>query len=377
MSHGLNNRPASINRRAFSLIEVLIAIVVLALGLLGIASVFPAVVSQQRSTTDAVQGIALSKSVEALLRSHHAANRQSFVPSAETHPLFGTGVVDDRELKGWASLTGLPAWSEPQEAIDDFGLWTIPETTARPPGLLLNATNGTVIVMGTVNNPTWDRTGEPQYTTPGFRLEEGARLIGYRPTSGNQLLRGDYIFDFAARRAAAGRRFDESGTAVDQSRTCQDDHLQLAVFIRRVDRPGSVPGVGVAVGEDAQLRPTFNGTGNYSPIRRAPFTIPPAAQQTEYEPSGEQLVVLAPQETTTLRYMRQLGQKFVSPWGSVHVVADFGPNNNEVVIKPMLDPTQVSDYAGVTPAAQGLEFLYTLQVPVAVDIVRIAPKIVK
>ncbi|MEO0386082.1 MAG: prepilin-type N-terminal cleavage/methylation domain-containing protein [Pseudomonadota bacterium] len=43
-------------RRAFSLVEILFAIVVLSLGLLGIAAVFPVVITQQQRAQDVVGG---------------------------------------------------------------------------------------------------------------------------------------------------------------------------------------------------------------------------------------------------------------------------------------------------------------------------------
>ncbi len=54
-------------RRAFSLIEVLIAVVALALGLLGLAAVFPVVVTQQREASDRTLAVAAAKSIEAQL----------------------------------------------------------------------------------------------------------------------------------------------------------------------------------------------------------------------------------------------------------------------------------------------------------------------
>ena len=54
------------NRRAFSLIEGLIAVLVLGVGLLGLAAVFPVVITQQRDAVDVIQGMALR-------RAHHRA----------------------------------------------------------------------------------------------------------------------------------------------------------------------------------------------------------------------------------------------------------------------------------------------------------------
>ncbi|MFN9951596.1 MAG: prepilin-type N-terminal cleavage/methylation domain-containing protein, partial [bacterium] len=69
-------KPAS-HPRAFTLIEVLLGVLILGLGLLGLASVFPLVVKQQRAAQDVVRGVAAAGGAEAVLRGHSVLNDPS------------------------------------------------------------------------------------------------------------------------------------------------------------------------------------------------------------------------------------------------------------------------------------------------------------
>ena len=49
--------------KAFTLVEVLLGIIILAVGLLGLASVFPLVVRQQREAQDTVVGVSAARAI--------------------------------------------------------------------------------------------------------------------------------------------------------------------------------------------------------------------------------------------------------------------------------------------------------------------------
>lgn len=337
-------RPA----RAFSLIEVLIAIVVLALGLLGIAAVFPAVLTQQRATTDIIQGTSLERSVRDLLRAHKQLNAASYDDN-------NNGQLDPSELRGWQLLLGnrAPGWSmpiypeplDPSNAMFD-GDFELPGTAITAPGLSVD-TNGNMYVV---------YPGAPTIVIPVLQRQLQA-------TSGRPL----YIWDFAARRLGSGMT---AGNNPDPDRAYQDDSLQLAVFIRRTDTPGP-RGSNVPVAEDVTGRPTYNGVGEYSRIKTAQATdVTPA---TASAGTGSVIRVQTPQA----RYLAQANQKIVDAFGKVHdvVEATLEDPTGTVAILTLRDRINNGDIVAYTNAGRPAEFaiLFTTQVPAAVSVFDIRP----
>jgi Tfp pilus assembly protein PilV len=78
------------SRSAFSLVEVLIAVVVLALGVLGLAAIFPAVIVQQRSANEQVQSRGVAKVAQAILTRSEAAGSLPW-DQLEIDAIFSTG----------------------------------------------------------------------------------------------------------------------------------------------------------------------------------------------------------------------------------------------------------------------------------------------
>jgi prepilin-type N-terminal cleavage/methylation domain-containing protein len=334
--------------RAFSLIEVLIAIVVLALGLLGIAAVFPAVLTQQRTTTDIIQGTSLERSVRDLIRAHRELNAPSYDSDRD-------GQLENNELRGWRLLVGnlAPGWSlpifpeplDPANAIHD-GDFEIPGNVTTAAGLSIDTTNGDMYVV---------YPGAPTIYIPYTQ-----RLL--QATSGRAL----YAWDFAARRLSAGEvpgtnRFPEEAAY-------QDDSIQIAVFIRRTDTPGPRGSV-VPIAEDANERPTFSGVGAYSRIKSAQATIEVPAIPVP----GSVIRVQSP----LARYLAQPNQKIVDAFGKVHQVVESSLNaaGTEAILT-LRDKVNQGDLDALTNAGRPADtfgILFTTQVPASVSVFDIRP----
>src|ERR1043165_528481 len=85
--------------RRFSLVEVLIAILILALGLLGLGAIIPVIVTQQRNATDRTLGIVAAKQAESYLKS-----RADFDPSVPTPPTVASGPAIAARPNAWYNV---------------------------------------------------------------------------------------------------------------------------------------------------------------------------------------------------------------------------------------------------------------------------------
>jgi len=341
------------SRSAFSLIEILISIVVLSLGLLGLAAVFPAVVRQQRIASDSIQGTSIERSVEEYIKSSSVLNAANPGLSASTGE-------DDRF--GWQMLSANPAWS-------DQATWVLSEPSiVGLPGTGIDPVTGTM-TMGLGDNQAYIPMTERLIPTP------------YSSTSDPR-----FVWDFVTRRVVTG-----------SAATAFDDSVQVAVFVRRIDagirrtdRPLSdlFSGSGgplapsarrVPVAADDDGRPTSDGLGvgdsrNYSQILRLPFTTYPA------NPDGREAIsaITFDRDTEGLyKFASQIGQKLIDQAGVVHEVIGFVRENDEPTgavlalrISPPLSPA-------IVQLAEDDEIystvIFTPQVPASVNVFTVTP----
>lgn len=359
----------TIHSRAFSLVEILIAVFVLALGLVGLAAIFPTVVRQQQVASDQVVALSASRSAIASLRGNRELNRA--MEEAGTAGPNNTGpfhvTSDDAVpapwLMGWHLLTWNDGWSR-------NGAWVTP--TQVPLGV--SPTSGELLIGAT---PTRDgpRTanlgGVVTFWRAGVRIALTDRLSP-SPTGGRSVS-PRFVWDMVARRVDAGR---PHSAGIPSS--IRDDDIEVAIFVRRIDpgiRWSGLPSLGYAflpdtttgiparlpVGADAQTGlPTLDGTGVYSTPRTIGYTV--RGNNGEIELKGERTLAMLP-------LAGQIGQLLLDQDGIVHRV-------REVIGQSPSDRTAFR--VAVEPrfgggVGSGGTLVYTPQVPASIEVYRVSP----
>lgn len=206
-------RRRSVRPAAFSLVELLVALVVLALGLLGIASVFPVVISQQRQALDDTVGYAQAKQVEAELRSEQGG--LLLFPSL----LLGDMDFDvpDNSFRG---CRGGEVYALPS------GLWvTDPGDLPHTSGGSEQAAERGEILLEADQGSRCDGSGFDEYSLDSddreeVRITPAMRLLP-QPYSGDGI-EPQFVWDPVFRRGF-------------------DGGLEAIVFVRRIDRTIRVP----------------------------------------------------------------------------------------------------------------------------------------
>ena len=315
-----------IGPRGFTLIEVLMSILILALGLLGLGAVFPGVISLQRNAADATLGVAVGNNATAYVLARPDLNRNTSPFNALQWWGFGVWVLD-------------PSWS----LSPDFR-W--------------------VVNWGEVDLLTGDMQFDPgQSDSPVIKLAD--RLWPSESVEGKNPV---YVWDIVGR-----RRKDNyspgSGPGYDQT----VGYLQLAIFVRRID-----PGIRVAPGltlhevltdpsipdRDKRLpvavdqitgRPTLNGLDQYGII-----------QELDVETINDRRDRLQMRGTEVLRKLAsQIGQKLVDNLGNIYTVTGVDETRSDVVL---IDPP-IPTWALTNSTVRIDQVIFSPQVPSGVTVV--------
>lgn len=370
MSTLLSNRSHGTAARrlvGFTLIEVLLGVLILGLGLLGLASVFPLVVKKQRDAQDVVLGLSSIKGVESTLRGH-------------------AGLNSNQTDRGWAKLaTALKSvasknsdrkvrWSE----VLGSGTGVGEKIYASVPQIgELRPEPGTIVFWG--QNPgavSADTVAQPSDTV---LIRTSDRLIPQGPGVTPQ-----YVWDIVPILANALPTPAPEFPAI-----------RVALFVRRIDTGIRVPngksltqvianGEAAAIAWDSSGFPTYDGKltgGSY-----AGFFAPAATGAYQrFGTKDAPYTVLQfgglADDSAALTAIRQLGQQIVDGEGNIYTVVaipdekDGGYNSTKsVIVAPPLVESAVRSISGGGGTNGGIvEFLVSPVIPASVEIVHIRP----
>jgi type II secretory pathway pseudopilin PulG len=315
--------------RAFTLIEVLIGVLVMALGLLGLGAIIPVIVREQRLASDATLGVTAASDARALFET-----RPDFNPGNTAGggvPVTAWDLWLDKQ--GWSPLSGAGAF-EFEPWGPEFDSATGNFTFAPPAAAPYKATL-------TVADRLWP--------------------IGSR--------RPAYVWDLVARRVPGEATATPwPSTAVQQ--------LQIAIFVRRLDQNIRVPAnstlfdvvTGNALGNsrfpvavDSNGLPTNNGQGQYAEPIVAQASIYYIANQPR-----DRLTINGTSVEVDLASVT--GQKLVDNLGNVYTVRGVPEDGlGSVVVEPPVPPSVDPTNAGNVLT----QVVFTPQVPAAVRVVTV------
>ncbi len=434
----MNRPPRSLSalilrvRRAFTLVEILISILILALGVLGLGALFPVIIREQRLGTDAVSGVSVSNAVRSILtRSEWGAALGPF--NGTPHPMLVPG-------NGGSPAAGTQfLWNAFRNPV-----YRLPDDSPRrderiPKGLGLGYQR---------NNPTsFQDYGQGEWYTRVVDLTTGALQLGYpelnSTTSPVTAGPGNAYFDaskrckgwvevpIAARLYPAGAEpqfvWDVAFQRVSDFDHTHDpilDAVRAVVFIRRLDPRIRVTGTAtsirdaitngngslsvqpadrrfpvsevVATGDpalDGSTQPA--GQYQYSAIKTCEIEFyfnpsTPAASHRDRLYQPQQWAYGAPANLARIwAQMKQPGQKLVDNLGNVYTVVGSGtepgvgsgeylkvdPPVPESITAERAAPaaTETTAYAYPTYATRAIrQVAFTPQIPVSVTLVEIA-----
>ncbi len=353
------NRSEPTFARGFSLVEILIAVLILALGLLGLGAVFPAVIAQQRSAVDTTKGAATAATAAATLRA-------------------------GGELANWAVLSDDKYFSQEQNALPDGGgaggpflptslweaEWPLPETLI-PGGTNFNLykNEGTIAFGRTLTDMEY----------PLQRIPELARLSP-PAFSGRD---PQYVWDFVARKHPATKR------------------IEVAMFVRRVDtriRTGRDTSLSEVLARPGVFAVAVDGDGRPAPGDRASAYAVPLVLGIEVPQDGDGPIL------DRVRFLRTLGaggltaftgaptlpirvelaslkgQKLVDNFGVVRTVVEVIENEIDTVRidPPFTEQQALGGFAdGFPPPTNSVDpslaqqVVFTPQIPVSIEVFRV------
>lgn len=403
------------SREGFTLIEILIAVLVLALGMLGLGAVFPVVVRQQRQSTDVVLGITALRSAEAYILSHG----RGIVRSADDTADFPTGYLNEKSLRpapflpiamnpDLTAARGFDRWLVQVQGTatadptgdESFSGWSLPDYKWEPMRIIASNYKDAEDKLDV--GALWVGYGAPPTSVPTTSSGATTDIIipmaqRFFPSPDTSSEPPQYIWDFVGRRVIRGRFSSQA--------------VQLAIFVRRID-PGiqvpkgrkltdvllnrflgtSGPGASsgrVPVGANygaafpsssvtgrdalkeayANQRSTLDGSKDYSVITTWNFKFTGENRLTIEPPSGGEGV-----NHPIRRAIRQVGQKLVDNRGNVYTVVRLEDRatatdiNDTVYIDARVTKAEID---AATGSSYPYQMAFTPQIPAAVSVLTI------
>jgi prepilin-type N-terminal cleavage/methylation domain-containing protein len=147
----------------FSLIELLIAIFILGIGIISIAALFPAGMSQQQKSTDDLMGTIVARNALTLIRSK--LEQEDFGYSKEFDDRFSSSVCgtasssNTSDINEWPTVCGDWMWRRPAIFPDDYGTTSL---------------RGAIDIFATPESPDqplvepWSNASVPNFVPPGI-----------------------------------------------------------------------------------------------------------------------------------------------------------------------------------------------------------------
>ncbi|MEQ8315945.1 MAG: hypothetical protein RIE77_08720 [Phycisphaerales bacterium] len=322
---------------AFTLIEVLMSIFVLALGLLGLGALIPGIIREQRVASDRTLGIVVANDAKTYLNARSDLLRLGLKPPVGTGLSTGTG----REF-GFGSLLLDDEWSPTYT-------WDLASLDVN-----LYEDEGNVVI------------GDPVDTVDPARIPLSDRLY---PTASSNLDEPQFVWDFVARRLPpteddgfallADSEYTLTPSTPEQWRA----GLEIAVFVRRVDtgirvpagetgytvmlglasttvlpvgitEMGALTGAGGDTGQNQIYAPPMTLAAEYDGVRSNVLRLDGDAAPSGAIPGGS--VTLE----NRLRLASQVGQQLVDNLGNVYTVEEVlssGSSFAEVRVRPGIE----------------------------------------
>lgn len=346
----------------FTLIEVLLGVLILGVGLLGLASVFPLVVKKQRDAQDVVLGLSSVKGVESVLRGHGGLNTKQ----------------TDR---GWAKFSTVLA-NIASKSADRRVRWSdVVEASASTPERIY----GTIPQIGELRAEPgsivfWGSGGVSSVTPETVILRTSDRLIPQGPGASPQYV-WDIVPILAGPLPTPAPRFPA---------------IRAAVFVRRIDTGIRVPsgsslteviadGSATAIAWDSAGFPTFDGKtsggGGYAGF----FAVNPNGAYERYG-AGKNIYNVVQfgtlgSNTGALTAIRQLGQQLVDTDGNIYTVValpdekdgGYEPTKSVVISPPLTEEAARSLKGGGGTNGVAVQFLVSPVIPASVEVVVIRP----